>query len=105
LSIYDDTKEVLEDINFDSEGLTVAITYNGQPLTIPVPRYREEWKEEAGAMVNCLVIEVQVSDVSQPDYRDVVVLDSRTWYGDRILAGDTISWVVQFKQEEKPVLR
>lgn len=84
-----------------ADGFTEAIIYNG--VTI---RGHVDYGGETGASV-----EVQISDVPAPKYRDKVIVAGVTWYVFREtpsntqeseLAGDTKTWRILLYKDERP---
>jgi len=91
-----------------SDGLTTEITYNG---TTGIRAHIDYGGGSTGTVADTAVIEVQVSDVAAPAYRDTVIIAGITWrvYQDRnqeaVIKGDGHTWLIPIKKDEKPSFR
>jgi len=102
-TVREDLVADIDDTLFDDEGLVEEVTYSSTPINAHVIR-GGEWDEESQKQINVMQIEIKVSDVARPGYRDAVVIDAATWYVDQIISGDGITWIVQLKQEGRATL-
>ena len=83
---------------------TATITYSGTSINAIVD-YSESLDDSmygAKSKVRYANIEIKVSDVANPTYRDIVIIDSVSWYVKKTLKGDGINWIVQLYRDERP---
>ena len=83
---------------------TATITYGGTSIDAIVD-YSESLDDSmygAKSKIRYANIEIKVSDVASPAYRDVVVIDLVTWHVKKVLKGDGINWIVQLYRDERP---
>lgn len=91
---------------FNDEEHGVSVTYAGTSITAVVDygdsgrdvEYNRDFKATKATL------KVKASDVTQPDYRDAVVIGSNTWYVQRVINGDGYWWVVGIERLERPEL-
>lgn len=91
------------DAFFNTGEFAEAITYAGSSINAVVS-YGENLDEQTGSAVAKATIFVKVSDVSNPTYRDIVIINSTTYYVRRIIEGNGLVWKLQLETDERPVI-
>ena len=103
MGIRDNMEAALDNL-FSTDGLGESITYNGDSITAIVDPSKDVLDETSGhRRVIRRSIEVGVSDVATPAYRDAVVIDSETWRVLEIEASDWYSHTLILERDERPV--
>ncbi|MEE4112713.1 MAG: hypothetical protein V2I40_07855 [Desulfobacteraceae bacterium] len=88
--------EYAETITYDGADISALVTYGGG---------------STNSVAETAVIEVKVSDVPAPAYRDAVVIAGETWrvYRDKmqeaVITGDGYTWKIPIKKDERPNFR
>ena len=89
---------------FDTDEFAETVSYNGSDI----PAIIEYGGPGAGGPAKTAVIEVKVSDVANPSYRDTVVISGDTWHVYRIqsqgvyIKGDNYTWQIPIKRDSRP---
>jgi len=88
-------------------GYAETITYAGESISALVAY----GGGSTNTVAETAVIEVKVSDVAAPAYRDTVVIAGETWrvYRDKaqeaVITGDGYTWKIPIKKDERPSFR
>lgn len=93
------------DINvfFNTDEFCSTVSYNSSNITA-IWTLKENLKEESYSNMKQGELVIKVSDVSDPNYRDTIVIDSTTWYMRRVLYGDGYTWTLLLETEERPAI-
>lgn len=98
-----------DDVFYDTDIFAQTVTYDGVeiPATVTIPP-----SGNIGESVASLgQIRVKVSDVTEPDYRDTVVIGSDTWYvyqDQNVKWRKTacgLNWIIPISRDERPYTR
>lgn len=88
---------------FDTDRFGQTVTYAG--LSVPaIIEYEDESSEQGGSVRTQAVIFVRSSDVSNPEYRDAVVIGSDTWRVRQIMSGAGGFWQLLIEESERPMI-
>ena len=82
-----------------------VLTQSGTGASIPaVINLEQKPDDDPGTTFESAEIIVLVSDVPDPQYRDKVVINGKTWRVRRIQSGDTETWTLKLFRDEAPVI-
>ena len=79
-----------------------SVTYAGTPIDAEF-EYGSQWDPETDSVMSTVTIWAQKADVAEPDYRDVVTVEGRTWYVRKWESGDSANWEILL-YNERPVI-
>ena len=102
---FDDAVTAAMDVWFGTDMDPETVTYNGTDISGHV----DYGGRSDGENARTAVLEVKVSDVSDPAYRDTVVINGVTWrvYRDQsqevVIQGDGYTWKLPVTRDERPV--
>lgn len=91
---------------YNTDEFAVTVTYDGTSITADV-MYGDSGKDRdynKDFSVTKAVLRVKQSDVTNPAYRDTVIIGSNTWYVQREIQGDGYDWVIGIERAERPEL-
>jgi len=89
---------------FNSDEFAESVTYAGSAITAIFTPADNLDEDEGGSALAMATLEVKVSDVAAPAYRDAVVVGSATWAVRKILSGDKDVWRLELYRDERPVI-
>lgn len=88
------------DILFSTDDFAISVTYAGTAIPGLVD-YHDDPDMEPGGRSSRATLEVRVSDVAAPAYRDTVVIDGNTWHVLGVMSGDGHVWTLEVLRDER----
>jgi len=92
------------DTFYNTDELADTVIYSGEEITA-VLDYEEDLGDEGASKEAGALLRIRVSDVSNPAYRDTVVIGSTTWTVMKVVSGDGYEWVLRISRDRRPTYK
>jgi len=89
---------------YNTDEFAETVTYNSGSISAIVD-YGEALDEVTGRMVATAQMSIKVSDVASPARRDVVVINSVTWYVSDTISGNGSDWDLLLFRDERMIFK
>jgi hypothetical protein len=88
---------------FNTSDFATTVTYNSVAI-VAIWTPGENQADNPPSTVREGRLEVKITDVAAPAYRDSVIIDGVTWRVRRVISGDEYTWLLALETSERPKL-